>query len=170
MSQYLGSLVLVLLGVGCSGTTDTGNGSGGGTSQGGAASGGNGSAGKATGGSVSTGGSPTVDPRCPATRPSGTCDAQDAGLSCQYDQFTGCLCFDNPNMFAFCQHADVNCPNVGSAGNGGAAAGNGGAAAGNGGAAAGNGGVGGFSAKIAAPPPHQVCSCNAGSWSCTSTI
>ena len=161
MSQYLGSLVIVLLGVACGGTTDTGNESGGGSSQGGtghAGSGGNSAAGSTAGGSVGTAGGPTVDPRCPARLPSGTCGEQDAGLSCQYDQFTGCLCYGSPNIYTFCQQVDANCPNIGDAGG----------AATTGGASM--AGAGGIFAKIAAPPPHQVCTCTAGTWSCTSTI
>lgn len=68
MSKYLGSLIVVLLGVACGGTTDTGDQSGGGTAaDGGTAAGGSsaghnsggsssGTAGKAAGGSVGTDG------------------------------------------------------------------------------------------------------------------
>jgi hypothetical protein len=161
MSQYLGCLVLVLVGVACGGTTDTGSESGGGNSQGGAGhagSAGNSSAGKATGGSVGTGGSPTVDPRCPATHPRGVCTDQDPELSCEYDQFTGCLCYTNPNTYAFCQQVDDNCPNIGGA------AGTGGSVGASG--AAGMAGLGGISAKIVAPPQPLVCTCTTATWSC----
>ncbi len=59
MSKYLGSLIVVLTGVACGGTTETGDQPSGGSSAGGASTGGHssaGSAGKATGGSVGTGG------------------------------------------------------------------------------------------------------------------
>ncbi len=185
MSKYLGSLVLVLLGVACGGTTDTGDAAGGGTSQGGANAGGHdsggsvSSAGKASGGDSATGGSGgsinvagsignggasggsgTVDPRCPAERPMGACMAADSGLACQYDNFTNCLCYSTaPGTFTICQKVDPTCPSSGGAAG---VAGAGGGVANMAGAA----GTGGVSAKIALPP-HLICSCTGSAWNCT---
>jgi hypothetical protein len=111
-------------------------------------------------------------------RPSGTCDDQDAGLTCQYEEFNGCLCYPSAGFYGYCQQVDLSCPNVGGAGGTGGAAGSGGTgdaagsggadAAGSGGAdAAGTAGFGGFQAKIAAPPPRELCTCDAGAWTCT---
>jgi hypothetical protein len=205
MSRRIAWLTLVVLGVGCGGTSETNDTSGGGSSQGGTSdAGGNmntggsantgghvsagGSANTAgsvnrggsvsnggslnTGGIVSSGGSGSADPRCPAKMPTGMCDTADAGLSCQYDQFSNCLCY-SAGLYSYCQLVDSMCTfatgSAGAAGAGGA--GTGGAAHGgaaNAGAAgsAGSVGAGGFQAKIAAPPQHEVCTCNAGAWTC----
>jgi hypothetical protein len=195
MSKYLGSLVVVVMGIACGGTTDTGDESGGGTSSGGKNGGGQSSGGSSKGGSVGTSGSVgtggsvgtsgsvgtggsigiagsigvggtlvtagtggvgglgTVDPRCPAQRPTGACTPEEAGVSCQYDQYTGCLCYSNPAiLYGLCNKVDPTCPS------GGAAAAPAPAPA--------DGGIGGISAKIAVPP-HQICSCSGGSWLCT---
>jgi hypothetical protein len=71
-------------------------------------------------------------------------------LSCEYDQFTGCLCYSG--SYGFCERVDPECPNNGGAG---------GAPP----AAPAQGGSGGFSVKIALPP-QQICSCANGSWTC----
>ena len=179
MSKSLSCLVVVLTAIACGGTTDSGGDSSGGTSSGGSSSAGhsgNGSAGKATGGNVGTGGSSTgtsgssaggssaggvggvgtYDPRCPAHLPSGTCGANDNGLKCEYDNFTGCLCYESaPGTFGNCQKVDPTCMMMAAGGAGGAAA-----------APPPAPGAGGVSAKVALPP-HEVCSCNAGTWACT---
>jgi hypothetical protein len=176
MSKYLGSGVLVLLAVACGGTTDIDDPSGGGSSAGGAGVGGKsngGSAGKATAGSVGMGGSigtsgaggsvvtagsgglgggKSVDPRCPTRIPMGAC--KDAMLSCEYEQFTGCLCYSEPGNFSgFCDKVDPYCPNGG--GTGGAPP-----------AAPEAAGIGGITVKIALPP-QQICACVNGNWSCS---
>jgi hypothetical protein len=185
MSKYSSCLVVVLTAIACGGTTDSGGDSGGGTSSGGngsAGHSGNGSAGKTTGGSLGTGGSSTgtsgssaggssaggssaggvggggtYDPRCPAHLPSGTCGANDNGLRCEYDNFTGCLCYESPpGTFGICQKVDPTCMMMAAEG------GSGGAAASPPPAP----GAGGVSARVALPP-HEVCSCNAGTWACT---
>jgi hypothetical protein len=194
MRQYLSSLVVVLLGIACGGTTDTGDSGSAGSSSGGSGNGGNnhggssaaGSAGKSSAGS-SSGGSGTGgrggtaggtsgsggfagtiiivnagsssggagDPRCPDRLPMGTCSAEDAGAACQYEPGSGCLCYPSaPGTFTFCQKVDPTCVYV--------APGTAGAAA----APPPDPGAGGVSAKIALPP-HQVCICNAGTWTCT---
>lgn len=133
-----------------------------------------GSGGISTGGGITVGGSGgsgggVVDARCPAQRPMGTCNADDAGLRCEYESFSVCLCYmSTPGSYLPCQKVDPQCPNssVGGAG-GAAAAGAGGAggaaAAGAGGAAA--AGAGGISAKIAVAP-REVCSCTTAGWVC----
>jgi hypothetical protein len=175
MRQYLSSLVVVVLGVACGGTTDTGSegdagsASGGsshaGTNQGGSASAGvagktsaGNSSGGSSAGSVGTagtggtliigiagtgaGGTGTVNPKCPAHMPMGMCSADDAGIACQYEAGSGCLCYPSaPGTFTPCQKVDPTCVFMASAG------------------------AGGVSAKIALPP-HQVCSCVASAWSC----
>ena len=172
MRRYLALVVLVISAGACSGTSESEGGSGG-TAQGGSNQAGTkGYAGNATGGSVSSGGGGSVDPRCPNRHPSGTCDADDAGLTCQYDQYTGCLCYSSSGIYGYCQQVDVNCQFMASAGTGGSA---GAEAGGSGGTAAGgetpggtdSGGVGGFQAKIAAPPPRELCTCDAGNWICS---
>lgn len=97
------------------------------------------------------GGGGTVDPRCPAQRATGVCSADEAGVSCEYDAYTGCLCYSVPaNGFALCTKVDPACPNGGAAGAPPPPA---------------DEGVGGFSVKIALPP-HQICSCTSGNWAC----
>lgn len=169
MAKRIASLMVALLAAACSGTTGTSDPSGGGaasggTSSGGVASGGtnsagtNSTAGKSSGGSVSSGGSGSADERCPAKFPMGMCDAEEADLSCQYDRFTGCLCYAPPGVFAYCQQVDTMCT---------LATGNGGSAGTAGAADAGSAGIGGISTKIAIAPTPQVCTCSSGSWACT---
>jgi hypothetical protein len=178
MSKCLGSMVIVLLGIACGGTTDSGEPSGGGASTGGANGAGTSSggvAGKATGGmslggsisvsgatgwggSISTAGSVgagggTVDPRCPARYPTGQCSAEAEGALCYYEQFAGCLCYSTPGISSFCTKVDPLCPNSGA----------GGAQAAPPPADAGSGGI---STKIALPP-RQICSCVNGAWACS---
>jgi hypothetical protein len=179
MSKYLSCLVVVLTGIACGGTTDSGDGSDGGTSAGGSSGtghGGSSSAGKSSGGSVSTGGAgsgsggtgsggvimnggattggfggATFDPRCPPHLPSGACAATDTGLKCEYDNFTGCLCYTSqPGSFGICQKVDSTCTNAGGAASA---------------APPPDAGTGGISAKVALPP-HEICSCNAATWTC----
>ena len=136
-----------------------------------------GSGGISTGGGITVGGSGgsgggVVDARCPAQRPMGTCNADDAGLRCEYESFSVCLCYmSTPGSYLPCQKVDPQCPNssVGGAG-GAAAAGAGGAGGAGGAAAAGAGGAaaagaGGISAKIAVAP-REVCSCTTAGWVC----
>jgi hypothetical protein len=175
MSKYLGSVVVVLLGVACGGTTDINDPSGGGATMGGAGSGGKnggGSAGKSSGGSIAMGGSLAVggfggvgggvvvagnggvggkwvDSRCPERLPMGECRER---VTCQYDQFNGCLCYSG-SSYGLCDQVDPYCPNGSSAG---------GAPP----AAPAQDGDGGFSTKIAVPP-QQLCSCVNGTWSCS---
>jgi hypothetical protein len=98
---------------------------------------------------------------------------QSEGLSCQYDQFSGCLCYTQPpGIYAgFCQKVNPNCPNdvpIGGTGAGGS-----GPLGGAGGAS--DGGIGGISAKIAFPggaagvpaPSRMTCSCSGGNWLCS---
>lgn len=97
-------------------------------------------------GSSGSGGARTVDARCPAQRPTGACSADDAGLACQYDIFTGCLCFPSvAGTFTPCQKVDPTCPSTP--------------------APAPADGAGGASGKVA-PPSQQICSCSASMWSC----
>jgi hypothetical protein len=195
MSKYLSSLTLVLMGIACGGTTDTGDESGGGTSSGGKTAGGQSNGGSnqggsvgtsgsvgtggsvgtsgsvgtggslglagsigvggtiATGGTANVGGFGSVDPRCPARRPTGVCTPEQSGFACQYDQYTGCLCYSNPAiLYGLCNQVDPTCAS------GGAAATPPPAPA--------EGGAGGISTKIALPP-HQICSCSGGNWLCT---
>jgi hypothetical protein len=179
MSKFLSCVVVVLTGIACGGTTDTGDGSSGGTSAGGSNTGhgGSGTAGKSSGGSVGTGGASsgsggtgsggvimnggattggfggaTFDPRCPSHLPNGACDASDSGLKCEYDNFTGCLCYTSqPGSFGICQKVDPTCTNAGGAASAGSPS---------------DGGSGGISAKVALPP-HEICSCSAETWACT---
>jgi hypothetical protein len=185
MRAYLGSLLVVLSLIACGGTSDTSSQTGGGSSAGGngsaghdngaGASAGNNSAGSNSAGSSSagsssagvggridgtsgsglggadvggtgSGGARTVDARCPAKRPMGACSADDAGLACQYDNFSGCLCY--PNMIGTltsCQQVDPTCSSTT--------------------APTPAAGAGGAAGKVA-PPPLQVCSCSASTWSC----
>lgn len=172
MAKYLGSVVVVLLGVACGGTTDINDPSGGGASAGGAGSGGKNAGGSAgttggigMGGSAVTGGfggaggvagsggigGKWVDPRCPEQRPMGEC--REAGLACRYDQFNGCLCYSG--VYGFCDQVDPDCPNGSSAGG-----------VGGGPPAARAQDTGGFSTKIAVPP-QQLCTCLNSSWNCS---
>jgi hypothetical protein len=98
-------------------------------------------------------GGSTVNPNCPPRRPMGACTDEDAGAACQYDQFTGCLCYA-PSAFAYCQKVDPTCTAAGTAGAPAAAP------------PPADPGVGGFSTNIALPP-QQVCRCAAGMWTCT---
>ena len=191
MRTYLGCLSVVLSLVACGGTSDTNSQTGGGSSAGGAGSAAGGGAGHnngagasaggaagntsggsssagvggrdgtsgsgvggtlgnsgsgGNGGSGGSGGRTTVDARCPAQRPMGACSADDAGLACQYDNFSGCLCYPNvAGTFTPCQKVDPTCPSTA--------------------APAPADGAGGASGKVA-PPPLQVCSCAASTWSC----
>ena len=127
-------------GKGSSGSTSGGSSSAGSNSAGSGTSGSTSQAGMTSGG---TGGTGTVDPECPATRPMGTCD--DAGTSCQYD-YTNCLCYPTaPGTFTPCQKVDPACTGFVQA--------------------APFEGTGGISAKVALPP-RQVCTCTAGNWMC----
>jgi hypothetical protein len=109
-------------------------------------SGSGGSGGSGSGGSSGSGGARTVDARCPAQRPTGACSADDTGLACPYDNFTGCLCFPSvAGTFTPCQKVDPTCPSTP--------------------APAPADGAGGASGKVA-PPPQQICSCSASTWSC----
>ena len=101
--------------------------------------------GTASGGTAS-GGTTSVDARCPAQRPMGTCDAADAGLSCQYDSFSGCLCYPyTTGTFPPCHKVDPTCTSPV--------------------APAPAEGGGGTSGKVA-PPPVQTCACSASTWTC----
>jgi len=206
MSHKLASLFAVSFALACGGTTqgsiETGNDGGtnqggtntGGTSSAGTHSGGTSSAGTHSGGTVSAGaggvggsiitggdagagGALTYDPRCPPRAPSGgTCDFQPA-LNCEYNYFSGCLCYDSLNAFSFCQQVDPTC--MYEAGGAGGATSTGGAA-GAGGAvpmgapAPSEAGAGGISAKVALPP-QKKCMCappppgsvGGGMWTCT---
>ncbi len=112
----------------------------------------------AIGGSISLvggfggfGGIGTLDPRCPPLLPSGECEG-DVTLSCQYDDYTGCLCYSPPPNYVLCQLVDPTCPN--DAGAGGATP-----------PEAGTGGVGGFSTKVVLPP-KMTCRCTESMWAC----
>ena len=146
------------------GTSSAGHNSGAGTSAGGKAgntSGGSsssagtggrieGTSGGGVGGTMTVGGTGTggVDARCPAKRPMGACSADDAGLACQYDNSSGCLCYPNaPGTFTPCQKVDPTC-----------------AIAPTGAAPA--PGAGGSTAKIALPP-MQICRCASSTWTCS---
>ena len=97
-------------------------------------------------GGTGSGGARPVDARCPAKRPMGVCSADDAGLTCQYDNFSGCLCY--PNMAGTltpCQIVDPTCTNTD--------------------APTPAAGAAGASGKIA-PPRLQICSCSASAWTC----
>ena len=175
LSSSLAALAVVLFAVACSGSNETSSETGGASQGGSSHAGNNGTSGKATGGSVANGGSinaggsvatggTTFDPSCPDTQPSGSCDAQDEGISCQYDEFTGCLCYSS--TYGYCQQVDPTCPSAGGTGGTGGTGGAGGAGGASDAGGAGAGGVGGFQAKIAAPPPRNMCSCADGAWGC----
>jgi hypothetical protein len=101
-------------------------------------------AGNGNGGS----GGGVVDEHCPAMRPMGACTADDAGVACQYDSLSGCLCYPNAaGTLTPCQKVDPTCPAPAAA------------------AAPADPGAGGGSNKIA-PPAQQVCSCAASTWTC----
>jgi hypothetical protein len=200
MTKAFSSLSLVILAIACGGASEVGDGTGdGGTSSGGSSNQGGSSAGKSAGGTHSTAGTSnvagtigvggaiamggsgvgggTVDERCPIMQPSGACSMQSEGASCQYDQFSGCLCYTQPaGIYAgFCQKVNPNCPNdipMGGTGAGGSDP------LGGTGGTAGVGGIGGFSAKIAFPggaagvpaPSRMTCSCSGGNWLCSYTF
>jgi hypothetical protein len=202
MSQKLAPLLAITLALACGGTTqgsseggDGGNGQGG-NGQGGRNTGGSSSAGTHTGGSASAGaggaggsivsggdggvgGALSYDPRCPARVPSGPCSFEPA-LNCEYHFYTGCLCYNSPNMYSICQQVDPTCMYEAGGAGGAAAGGAGGAAAGASGAAQmaapapSEAGTGGISFKVALPP-QKKCLCSppppgsnmAGMWTCT---
>lgn len=121
-------------------------GNAGGSNAGGSNPGGSNAGGSSAGGS-SAGGSRSYDPRCPAHQPTGVCSAADAGLSCQYELGSGCLCYPQPaGVFGLCERVDPSCTYVPPG-------------------AAGAGGVGGFSAKVALPP-RLLCGCSSEMWVC----
>jgi hypothetical protein len=144
-------------GAGASAGGAAGNTSGGTSSAGTGAGGRDGTSGTGFGGTLGNGGSAgssgsggsggrAVDARCPAQRPMGACGADDAGLACQYDNVSGCLCYPSvAGTYTPCQKVDPTCPSTA--------------------APAPADGAGGASGKIA-PPPQQVCSCSASAWSC----
>ncbi len=75
------------------------------------------------------------------------CTAEDAGTACQYESFTGCLCYTTlPGTFAPCQKVDPTCTAATAP-------------------PPADPGAGGFSAKIALPP-IEGCSCINTSWMC----
>lgn len=94
--------------------------------------GGSAGAGGTMGGSAGAGGMP--DSRCPALIPDGDCNAE--GLSCLYDQWTGCLCVQP--VPADCYAVASNCP---------------------------SGPISGSTHGPSANFP-ETCDCMAGSWSC----
>jgi len=103
-------------------------------------------------GSGGAAGGPSVDPRCPAQRATGACTTEETGASCEYDVYSGCLCYSTlSNVYALCTKVDPACGTGGSASAPPPPA---------------DEGIGGFSVKIALPP-HQRCSCTGGNWTCT---
>jgi hypothetical protein len=154
-----------------SGGTHSGGTSSGGTHSGGTVSAGAGGTGGSivTGGDAGAGGSLTYDPRCPPRAPmGGACDFNPA-LDCEYNYFSGCLCYDSANMFSICQQVDPTCmyqPPSNTGGTGGASQ----MAA----PAPSEAGAGGITAKVALPP-QKKCMCappppgttDSGMWTCT---
>lgn len=106
-----------------------------------------GNAGSASAGSGGTG---VLNPDCPARAPMGVCTADDAGLKCEYDPNTGCLCYPSaPGSYTPCQKVNPGCVYQAPAP-----------------APAEDAAAGGVSGKIALPP-HQYCSCSGTNWTCT---
>jgi hypothetical protein len=98
------------------------------------------------GGTPPNGGTGSVDPRCPSKAPSGACGPELAGLVCQYEPGSNCLCYPTPiGVYLPCTKVDPTCTA----------------------ATPGEGGSGGFSTKIALPPDYK-CTCYpmSSSWTC----